>query len=260
LPRNRLGLLAFCRAFHYHNAMVLDLIVFGILLASAVVAFMRGFVREVLTIGSLGGAAAGALVFGPAVSPIVHGWLVDPAATQPQQLFGLIPYEMLAPVIAYAIVFVVVLILLTIVTHMISKGVHSVGLGPVDRTLGVVFGLVRGVVLIGLMSLVMNFVLSQSQRQEFFGQSKTYPYINYLADLTNALLPGRDVLDKVHHKGKDKETVAGEDATVGREPLEPGQSAAAKKTGGYSDAERKKLEALIQKPKSTPKAHSQFNN
>lgn len=252
-----IGLLAFQIGFDYHNPMVLDLVVLGILLVSAIVAFMRGFVREILTIGSLVGAALATFLFAPMLTPFARGWLVDPNAAEPQQLFGMIPYEMLAPVVAYAVVFVVVLILLTIVTHMVSKGVHSVGLGPVDRSLGVVFGLVRGVIIVGLMSLVMNFVLSDEQRTSIFGESKTYPYVGYLADLTNALLPGREVLDRVHDK-KEKAEAAAQIPATGREPLEPGQANGGRSSGGYTQKERKKLETLIEAPQKT--TTQQFNN
>lgn len=203
--------------------MVLDLVVIGILFVSAALAFMRGFVREILTIGGLIGAALATWMFGPSLTPTVQGWIVDPNATQPQQLFGLIPYEMLAPVIAFAIVFGVVLVGLSIVTHMISKGVHSVGLGPADRSLGVVFGLARGVILIGLMMLVLNFVFSDKQREQYFGDSKTYPYASYTADLMHALLPGRDVVDK-----KPNKDIL---ALTGRQPLEPGQAGKGRRGG-----------------------------
>lgn len=244
--------LAIGNGFHYHFAMLLDLVVLGILLVSAAVAFMRGFVREVLTIGSLAGAAAATLVFGSALTPVTRGWIVDPNATEPQMLFNLVPYEMLAPVAAYALVFVGTLVVLTMVTHMVSKGVHAVGLGPVDRSLGVVFGLLRGVVIVGLMSLVLNFVLSDTQRDQFFGEAKTYPYVNYMASLTEALLPGRDILNKESiEKAKEK---------MGNAPVEPGQSRAAKNGGaGYNKDQRKKLDGMIEKPAPERKS-MQFND
>jgi membrane protein required for colicin V production len=225
--------------------MALDLVVIGILLVSAIVAFLRGFVREIFTIGSLLGAAAATFAFGPQLKPMVHGWIIDPGAEAPQQLFGIVPYEMLVPVIAFAIVFTVTIIVLTIVTHIISKGVHSVGLGPVDRSLGVVFGLLRGVILVGLMGLVFNFVLSDEQRDTYFGQSKTYPMVVYTADLMQALMPGREVLDHITKKKAHGAALTATDQ--GNGPLEPGQSAQAKESlsGGYTAFQRKAVEALI---------------
>jgi membrane protein required for colicin V production len=223
--------------------MILDLVVIGILLVSAAVAFLRGFVREVLTIGSLLGAAAATYMFGPSLKPLVAGWLIDPDAKVPQMLFGIVPYSMLVPVIAFAIVFAITLILLNILTYMISKGVHSVGLGPVDRSLGVVFGLIRGVILIGLMGLVLNFVLSESQRETYFGESKTYPAVTYTSALMQALMPDKEVLKSKAKKGAD----AAVSAVTGKQPLEPGQEGAAKNSlnNGYTQMQRKALDALI---------------
>lgn len=224
--------------------MILDLVVIGILLVSAGIAFMRGFVREILTIGALLGAALATYMFGPGFVPTVRGWLIDPTATEPQTLFGLIPYEMLAPVIAFALVFTVVIIALTIVAHIVSKGVHMAGLGPVDRSLGVVFGLIRGTILIGFMGLVLNFVLSDEQRETYFSDSKTYAYVDYTAQLMHALIPSRDMIDKV--RGKKDNSVA----QTGKEPLEPGQNARASgaqnRSVSFEGIQRKAIEAAVQ--------------
>lgn len=217
----------------------MDLVVIGILVVSAAIAFLRGFVREILTIGALLGAALATYAFGPGFVPTVRGWLIDPAASEPQTLFGLIPYEMLAPVIAFAVVFAVVIVALTIVAHVVSKGVHMAGLGPVDRSLGVVFGLIRGTILVGLMGLVLNFVLSDDQRKEYFTDSKTYAYVDYTAQLMQALMPSRDVIDKVRGK---KDSVA----QTGKEPLEPGQSARTRtaQTPNFEGLQRKAIETV----------------
>ncbi len=243
--------------------MALDLVVLGILFVSAVVAFLRGFVREIFTIGSLAGAGIATLMFGPNLKPMVSGWIIDPNAATPQKLFDLIPYEMLVPVIAFAIVFVTSLIILTIVTHLVSRGVHSVGLGPVDRSLGVAFGLVRGTILIGLMGLVLNFVLSDEQRETYFGESKTYPMVNYTAELMQALMPGRDVVEKV---AKKKINTALDATRPGTDPLEPGQTGRNANSGSndYSAALRRRAaEALVdsQMPQGQQQrpARKQFN-
>lgn len=241
-----LDCLLFEDVFSINKRMVIDLVVLGILLVSAAVAFMRGFVREVLTIGSLAGAGAATFLFGPNLTPVVRGWLIDPNATEPQTLFGLIPYEMLCPVIAFALVFGIAIVLFTIGTHLIARGVHSVGLGPVDRSLGVCFGLVRGAILIGLMGLVLNFVLSDEQRQTYFGESKTYPAVTYTAELMQALLPDRDVLEKKAKKGA--QTAVAKIDELGKGPLEPGQKGKGRTTNtesGYSALQRRALDKMM---------------
>lgn len=244
--------------------MVLDLIVIGVLLISAAVAFWRGFVREVLTIGSLLGAAAATYFFGPNLTPMVRGWIIDPAAKEPQQLFGIVPYEMLAPVIAFAMVFTATLIVLTIATHLIARGVHSVGLGPVDRSLGVVFGLVRGVMIVALMGLIINFVLSDEQQEQYFGESKTFPAVAYSAALAQALMPDREVLEGKAKKKTNAALSAVSGSIPGREPLEPGQTgrSASSSSGaageGYTAAQRKAIGALVEP--QVEKARKRFND
>lgn len=201
--------------------MILDLVVIGILLLSALVAFWRGFVREVLTIISLLGAAIATYMFGPKLVPVAQGWLIDENATEPQMLFNLVPYEMVGTALGFGIVFIVVLMALTIASHLFSRMVHYVGLGPVDRSLGVVFGLVRGVVILGLMSVVLNFAVAEEKRGEYFADSKTYPYVSYLADLTSAMMPGRDALDRDKIKAEAQ----------GKGPLEPGQANRTRSSG-----------------------------
>lgn len=174
--------------------MVFDIIVLCIVFCSAIVAFIRGFVREVLTILGLLGAALSALFFGPKMVPVTTGWLVDPAAEAPQKLFNIVPYHMLATVSAYVLVFVVVLVALSVLSHYAAKMVHSMGLGPVDRSLGVAFGLARGVFLIGIIYLPLHIILSDEQRNEWFGSAKTLPYVTYTAEFMQALLPGKHVL------------------------------------------------------------------
>jgi len=176
--------------------MALDLVVLGILLFSALVAFMRGFIREVLTICGLIGAAIASLYGGPQFAPVTKGWMVDPDAEKPQKLFNLIPYDMVATALAYLIVFVVVLIALNVLAYYISKAARAAGLGPIDRSLGVVFGLLRGVLLIGLLYLPAHIMFTTEQKQDWFGDSKTLPYVTYTAELMQALLPGAEVTDK----------------------------------------------------------------
>jgi hypothetical protein len=113
--------------------MIIDILVLLVLALSALIAFLRGFIREVLTIfGVLGGMVA-AYYAGPMLLPLMEGWLgVDPAAEDPQKLFDIIPYTYVAAFLAYGSIFVIVVVILSIISHMIAEAVKSVGLGAVD--------------------------------------------------------------------------------------------------------------------------------
>ena len=119
-----------------------DWILLGVLLASMVVGLWRGLVYEVL---SLAGWVA-AFVVAQWLAPDVVAWLPfikgAPASVQ---------YA-----VAFAVVFVVTVFVAGLVSWLIKKLVETVGLRPVDRTLGGVFGLARGVVLLLALTVVLQ--------------------------------------------------------------------------------------------------------
>ena len=55
--------------------MIFDFIVVLAVLASALISFMRGLIREVLTIAGVVGGGAAAVFFGPSLAPLMRDWL-----------------------------------------------------------------------------------------------------------------------------------------------------------------------------------------
>ena len=106
-----------------------DLAVLGILAVSALLAFMRGLVREILGIGAWIGAAAAAVEGLPMARQFVRGWMSSPEWVDP---------------ISFAAVFLISLVILSLVARAISRQVRGSALGGVDRTLGLLYGLARG--------------------------------------------------------------------------------------------------------------------
>lgn len=121
-----------------------DGIALGVLALSALLAFQRGFVREVLGIGAWIASLIVAMRVFPYARPHVRAWLGSPDFADP---------------ITFAVSFVAVLIVLSIIAHRIGRGVRSSALGGVDRTLGLVFGLVRGAVLVVFAYIAAGLVL-----------------------------------------------------------------------------------------------------
>ncbi|MGE0416736.1 MAG: CvpA family protein [Acetobacteraceae bacterium] len=112
-----------------------DLVVLAVLAVSALLAFMRGLVREVLGIGAWIAAVVIAIEGLPYARPTVLKWLEDPVWVDP---------------VAFAGLFLIALIVLSIIARIISGTVRGSALGGLDRTLGLVFGLARGAVLVML--------------------------------------------------------------------------------------------------------------
>ncbi len=110
-----------------------DLIVLAVLVLSGLLAFMRGFVREVLGLAAWVGAIFAGVWALPRVRPQFQQWL------------GISPW---VDPIAFGVVFVISLIVLMLIARLISGIVRASLIGGVDRTLGLVFGLARGAALV----------------------------------------------------------------------------------------------------------------
>ncbi|MEM1266593.1 MAG: CvpA family protein [Pseudomonadota bacterium] len=136
-----------------------------VLVVSALLAYSRGFVREILSI--LGWVVAGVLgfMFAPQVAPLVYE----------------IPYlgEIIgsscefATIAAFGLVFVGALLIVSIFTPLISGAIQNSALGPLDQGLGFLFGLARGALLIVLALIVYDQFLASGEGIAIIEDSKT---------------------------------------------------------------------------------------
>ena len=152
-----------------------DLAAIGVLVVSAIMAFLRGFVREVLGIAAWIGALIAAFAMRPTVRPLFEGFVDAP---------------WLADGLAVGSVFLVVLILLTLVVHAIASRVEDSALGGVDRSLGAVFGLARGAFVLVLAYIIAGLFLPQIDRwPEAVLQARGLPLVVSGARTVAGLLP-----------------------------------------------------------------------
>ncbi len=121
-----------------------DLVILAMLAISGLLAFLRGFVREVLGIAAWIGASALAVWANPRILPTFDGWLhAYPGFAQP---------------VAFGVVFIGTLIVLLLICHAVGKAVRRSALGGLDRTLGLLFGLGRGAALVALAYILVGWV------------------------------------------------------------------------------------------------------
>ena len=137
-------------------------------------AFSRGFVREALGIG----AWVGAFVF----ASVSVGWVRD-------EVRSWISNRDLADPAAYAIMFLAGLIVLSVITAMIGNVVRGSVLGGVDRSLGLVFGIGRAVVLVAGIYVVAGWVVSTDRWPEPVQRSLSIPYAYDVAAWIARFLP-----------------------------------------------------------------------
>ncbi|WP_435640997.1 CvpA family protein [Micavibrio aeruginosavorus] len=249
--------------------MFIDITVAVIVVISAIIAFLRGFIREVLTIAGVVGGLVAAVALGPLVRPSFNGWFgvpADEAADMPK-LFDIVPMDIVAQVCAYASIFLIVVIALTVVSHLLCGFAKKIGLGPVDRTLGVVFGIARAAVLLALLYLPVYLMVDKDDRDEWFKDSRSAVYIEGLAAWMAAFIPedtaeklaegaGRtredmenareriDALDALKEQMQNVEEAVQDGAEAIATPDEPSE--------GYEPVQRDDLDQLIENVQPEP--------
>ncbi len=245
--------------------MIFDTIVIAVLLISALHAFWRGFIREILTIfGAIGGLLA-ALAFGDDVRPFMDTWLGVAGDEKAAKLFDVIPMTLVSAVLAYGVVFILIFGVLSFISHLIAEQVRALGLGAVDRTLGVVFGLLRGLLILGIFYLPVHIVMDKDTKKEWFKESRTHLYVEAVSSWLQNMMPSMMV-----PFGDDEGTsTSGENGKNAREHLEeldvlkPGSSvrpkteeattpdpAATAPESGYDPNARRDLDRLIDQGQS----------
>jgi membrane protein required for colicin V production len=115
-----------------------DYLIIGIILISSGISIVRGFIKEVLSLISWILAFWVALMFHSNLSTLLFDYIATPSI----RLF-----------LAFFILFAVTLILGAMVNHLICQLVEKTGLTGTDRSLGVVFGVMRGVAIVTIMVL-----------------------------------------------------------------------------------------------------------
>jgi len=151
-----------------------DLVVLGVVAVSGLLALARGFVREVLGISAWVGATAFTYWGLPLAKPQFAHWISSP--------------EWLAPVTGAAL-FLGSLLVLMVVSGWIGGVVRGSRLGGVDRTLGLVFGLARGALLVVFAYIAVGMVIPIDQWPEVVQKARTLPVAYEGAVWLVALLP-----------------------------------------------------------------------
>lgn len=123
-----------------------DAIVGVIILLSAFLAYSRGFTRELFAIGGWILAGFAAFYFAPMLEPLIRELPVVG-----EYLASSCVISMIA---AFSLVVAAVLLVLAVFTPIFSSVILESALGPVDRVLGFLFGVARGVVLIAVAYLI----------------------------------------------------------------------------------------------------------
>ncbi|CAA7627810.1 conserved membrane hypothetical protein [Candidatus Terasakiella magnetica] len=226
------------------NITPVDVVVAVVLLGSAGFAFLRGFVHEVLSITSWVGAVFATLYGFSYVQPFFRShigaaWAADAAAG--------------------ASLFLVTLLVLSILTKRVSDSVRRSALNSVDSSLGFVFGLARGAVLMSLAYMSAAWLFDGPEKQPaWLAESRTRPWMERGAELLQGLAPAgfgkaegktREVSAEARHIMEAEKTfqkfVSPAPASPQAQTSPSGKSGGHPSSQGYDSESRTQMERLI---------------
>jgi membrane protein required for colicin V production len=149
-----------------------DILILGIIGISALISLFRGFVREALSLSGLAIAVWISVTFYSPVAELLTGYLSVPTARR---------------VLAFIGLFVITLIAAGLINHLIGKLVEKAGLSGTDRMLGVIFGALRGMVIVGLFVGLAG--MTEVPRDPWWNESVFMPHFQALVEIGVGLLP-----------------------------------------------------------------------
>jgi len=151
---------------------IVDIIIITILLISTLIGVFRGFIRELLSLLSW-------------VLALYVAWIfAEMGATY------LVPYLPQAPlrvVAAFTGIFIIVLILASIVSYVLYRLFAIAGISGLDRSLGLVFGIARGVVIVAI--LIIGSIYMDFTSQPWWQGARLVSYFTLVTDFILTFLP-----------------------------------------------------------------------
>lgn len=124
---------------------IADVVIAAVVLLSGLFGLLRGLVKEVVALLVWLGAASLGMNFGPALGAVLDVEIG----------------ERLRNAIGFGAVFVVVLVAGALLQRMLRSLIHGTGLSSTDRTLGLLFGALRGVAVVVVALLMLRPVAAE---------------------------------------------------------------------------------------------------
>ena len=156
---------------------LVDVVVLAILALSALAGLSRGLVREVLGLAAWTGAGYVAFRYGPDLLPAAHGYIADSSFAQAA---------------TYIVAFVASLTVLSIAASVLGRLARAPGLGGLDRSLGLVFGLARGALIVVAAYIVGGFLLPADSWPLKVREARSLPFAYEAASWLVGRLPAAD--------------------------------------------------------------------
>ena len=170
------------------NIYGVDVFIAVVLVVSALLSFFRGFISEMLGIGSWFIASIIGFYAMPYLEPFVLKY---------------IPKPLFANILSLIVVAIVTLIILTLICSKIEKRVRKSALNRLDHFLGFIFGVLRGIVILVLIYFLM-MTLAPKYLEQLQKRSKAFPYLERVTESVKEHLP-ESLFDNPVKKAEDQE-------------------------------------------------------
>lgn len=151
---------------------IIDILIAVALIISIGIGIWRGLIKEAISIAALLFAIWAALYFGPSVGDVSRSWI---SSDELQMWFGRI------------LVFAVILSIGGLLSWGISKIVRLSVLSGMDRLLGGLFGVLRGIILVSL--LIIGGQFAGFDNDDWWEDSKLIPHLQVVSDWIKVMAP-----------------------------------------------------------------------
>ena len=153
---------------------LLDILLLVVMLISGLLAMIRGFMREILSIGAWIIAALVTLYAFPRALPIAKGYFSS---------------DMLATGATVGSIFLLTLLVVSIITVRISDMILDSRVGALDRTLGFLFGLGRGLIIVVIAFLFFAWLVPDRSQPGWVRDAKSRVVLQSTGQWLISMLP-----------------------------------------------------------------------
>jgi membrane protein required for colicin V production len=206
----------------------IDIAVVAVVVISAGFAFGRGLVTETFSIVEWVAAAYVALNFTPSFQPLLQGYISPPWLEYVAVFIG---------------TFLLVLIPLSFLSHRLEEAIKRSEIGPVDRALGLIFGVGRGLAIVGLAYILYAALVPLQSRSPALTNARSYSIIRNSSEVLLELVPGTE--KEIASVRGGKNAGKSQSGTGDTEQTAKGGDEAAKPAKTYGAGDRRALDNLF---------------
>jgi membrane protein required for colicin V production len=154
--------------------MYLDLFLIAVMLISGLLAMVRGLIREVLSIAGWGAAAVAGLLAFTKLLPVTKQYITN---------------DYVAAGVTIGGAFFLTLIVVSIITVKISDTVLDSRIGALDRTLGFLFGLARGLIIVVVAFIFFDWLVPAKSQPDMIRNARSRIVLQNTGEWLKGLLP-----------------------------------------------------------------------